>query len=542
MSKSHLELQMGTRQSTKCTEISRLAFQLWCIIPVPGRSSATILLSCVCQALNATPLAKAFFPISRENIQHLNPQPCISAGDSIAMCATSLWPLLFIPRCDLSQAAEASKDCPCPGPCPGCLSLALPSSPPAGVRYPAHPAALWTNSPLPEEQQPPPMVKEDDLHRGGRGSGGGWCPLAFGAAQAVCAPRGGRAGSRPRVAGAPRGAAAGSGRAAGAGRRGCPPGEGAAPALGSIMPGPPLPAAPQSSGCRSSLRAAPLPPLRPGDARGLGKGGKSIRREAGRGGGPSASLRSARAGGAVGRAPVRAQEGAELPEVPGAPAAPSGPDPRPGAGGCRRREKPPLLSACRSLAAPALPGWASRSWRCGCWRRRGSCAVSGRRPRGQRREPRRGGWVGAAPSAPGTAALRPRPAPSALGPFRGLAPRPGPRWGKGRGRRTVGMGNRTLSRELNGACPRAGAAAFCGASWGRENREEGGRSGAGQGGLPSREPVPTLSHVPLHSKTASVPGLLCSIHVDLLLLSIEWQQNKHPPWIWSVKRTEIPKY
>lgn len=136
MSKSHLELQMGTRQSTKCTEISRLAFQLWCIIPVPGRSSATILLSCVCQALNATPLAKAFFPICRQNIQHLNPQPCISAGDLIAMCATSLWPSLFIPRCDLSQAVEASKDWPCPGPCPGCHSLALPSSPPARG-YPA---------------------------------------------------------------------------------------------------------------------------------------------------------------------------------------------------------------------------------------------------------------------------------------------------------------------------------------------------------------------------------------------------------------------
>lgn len=295
--------------------------------------------------------------------------------------------------------------------------------------------------------------------------------MALGAARPGCAPRGGRAGSpllfsRPRAAGAPRGAAAGSGRAAGAGGRGCPAGEGAAPALGSIMPGPPRPAAPHRSGCRSSLRAAPLPPLRPRDARGLGKGGKSIRREAGAGRRavsipplrPGRRCRRASSGAGAGRG--RAARGAR-----GAggsqrlPAAPSGPDPRLGAGGARRREKPPLLLACPSLAAPALPGWASRSWRCGCWRRRGSCAVSGRRPRGQRREPRRGGRVGRGPSPRSSSARRLSGPGRRLLPFpslaaaAGLAPVPGRTegWpalgpaGKEHGRRTVGMEERTLS-------------------------------------------------------------------------------------------------
>lgn len=305
----------------------------------------------------------------------------------------------------------------------------------------------------------------------------------------------------------------------------------------------------------------PSPPAR---RRSRIREGRKIHQERGRAGRRAVSippLRSARAGGAVGRAPVRAQEGAELPEVPGAPAAPSGsqllpaspsgPDPRLGAGGTRRREKPPLLLVRPSLTGPALPGWAHRSWRCGCWRRRGSCAVSERRPRGQRREPRRGGGLGRG--------RQPRllPARRLSGPFCPLpasplrrgSPRPGPHWGlastgtcwEGTEETDGGDGGANSVKGLKWWLPQGRG---CGFLWGSsrlENREEGSPSGVGQGGFTSRAPVPTLSHISLHSKTAPLLGLLCSIHVDLLLLSAERRQNKHPPRIWSVKRTEIPE-
>lgn len=146
----------------------------------------------------------AFFPVSRRNIQHLSPQTCNSAGDLIAMCATSLWPLRPPPSkmwpkssCWLRPART--------GPALLRALAAFPfRCPPRrwqGLICSGHSAALWANSRLPQQQQPLPVVKENDLCRrepgSGGGLGGGWCPLAFGAARAGCAPRGGRAGSRP---------------------------------------------------------------------------------------------------------------------------------------------------------------------------------------------------------------------------------------------------------------------------------------------------------------------------------------------------------
>lgn len=148
----------------------------------------------------------------------------------------------------------------------------------------------------------------------------------------------------------------------------------------------------------------------------------------------------------------------------------------------------------------------------------------------------RGGREGRDPAAPdpprhgGSPALRRpfQPSPHVLplrlgavlcpGPLCGLASAGSCRKGTWEMDGAMGMGEQTLSRHLNGSCFRAETVAFCGGSSGLENREEESPSGVGTGGLASRGPVPTVTHVSFHSETASVPGLLCSIHVGLLPL------------------------
>lgn len=202
---------------------------------------------------------------------------------------------------------------------------------------------------------------------------------------------------------------------------------GAAPALLSITPALPLcPAHCIVPAAGTACRRLRSPRSGPGTLGDRGREGNPSGVGAGGGGGPSASLRSARAGGAAGRAPVRAEEGAELPAVPGG-------SQRPGSG--------PAGLGWRLGVTLGLPGWACRSWRCGCWRRRGWCAVSERRA-----APGAGGDAGgqgqlpAVP--PGPASCRWRlGAVRCPGPLRGAAGAGSCREGRGEMDRAMGMGS-----------------------------------------------------------------------------------------------------
>lgn len=194
---------------------------------------------------------------------------------------------------------------------------------------------------------------------------------------------------------------------------------------------------------RSGRRAVSIPPLRPGRRRRRASSGAG----AGRGraaGGARGAGGSQRPGSAAGG--WRVSAAGEAAAAVGVSVARSA-----GSPGMGLQELAVWLLAAAGLvrgewapAPRAAPG-----------------AAAGRVGRGSPGRPRHGGSP--APAGP----FCPRPASGARPSSRAALSEGWPALGaagKGRGRRTVGMGNRTLSRDLNGACPRAGAAAFCGAS------------------------------------------------------------------------------